>query len=101
MDIIGKEVLHKILGVGTVISQEGKTLSVHFDSKNGQITWQDLEDVLANGDLVCYESQMLREWKAMAGIVQNGDRKGQPMHLSGVQTNSLCILTTREPYTTE
>ena len=101
MDIIEKEVLHRILGVGTVISQEGKTLSVHFGSKNGQITRQDLEDVLANGDLVCYESQMLREWKAMAGIVQNGDRKGQPMHLSGVQTNSLCTLTTREPYTTE
>lgn len=68
---------------------------------NGQITRQELEDVLANGDLVCYESQMLREWKAMAGIVQNGDRKGQPMHLNGVQSNSLCVLTTREPYTTE
>lgn len=68
---------------------------------NGQITRQELEDVLANGDLICYESQMLREWKAMAGIVQNGDRKGQPMHLNGVQSNSLCILTTREPYTTE
>lgn len=217
MDIIGKEVLHKTLGVGTIIGQEGKTLSVHFESKdtkfiypdafkqhltfvdpdassqmanelaaieeekkaayiakmaapvelpvekikkhkrvekpniafkcnycdggikengigfygicsdaiiynnievehktwcsaeecpclqfmNGQITRMELEDVLANGDLVCYESQMLREWKAMAGVVQNGDRKGQPMHLSGVQTNSLCVLTTREPYTTE
>ena len=68
---------------------------------NGQISRQDLDDILANGDLVCYESQMLREWKAMAGVVQNGDRKGQPMHLSGVQSNSLCVLTTREPYTTE
>ena len=68
---------------------------------NGQITRVELDDLLANGDLVCYESQMLRDWKAMAGIVQNGDRKGQPMHLSGVQTNSLCVLTTREPYTTE
>ena len=217
MHIIGKEVLHKTLGVGTVINQEGKTLTVHFESKeakfiypdvfkqhlafldpdsaaqmegelsvaekekraaytakiaapvelpvekirkykrvdkpniafkcnycdggikengigfygvcsdaaiynnievehktwccseecpcmqfmNGQISRIELEDILANGGLVCYESQMLREWKAMAGIVQNGDRKGQPMHLSGVQTNSLCILTTREPYATE
>lgn len=217
MDIIGKEVLHKTLGVGTIISQEGKTLSVHFESKdtkfiypdafkqhltfvdpeastqmaselaaaeeekkaaytakiatpievpvekirkyrrvekpniafkcnycdggikendigfygvcsdaiiynnievehktwcsaeecpcmqfmNGQISRQDLDDILANGDLICYESQMLREWKAMAGVVQNGDRKGQPMHLSSVQSNSLCVLTTREPYTTE
>lgn len=217
MDIVGKKVLHKTLGVGTVTGQEGKTLSVNFESKdtkfiypdafkqhltfvdpdastqmeneldaaekekkaayaakismpvdipvdkikkqkrvekpniafkcnycdggikengigfygvcsdaiiynnievehktwcsaeecpcmqfmNGQITRMELEDVLANGDLVCYESQMLRGWKAMAGIVQNGDRKGRPMHLSGVQTNSLCVLTTREPYTTE
>ena len=217
MNIIGKEVLHKTLGVGTVIGHEGKTIFVHFDSKdtkfiypdafkqhltfvdteaadqmanelaaaeeqkraeyaakimapkdvpvtkiqkhnrvekpniafkcnycdggvkengigfygvcsdaiiynnivvehktwcsaedcpcmqfmNGEITRQELEDILAYGDLVCYESQMLREWKAMAGVVQNGDRKGQPMHLSSVQTNSLCILTTREPATTE
>ena len=217
MDIIGKEVLHKTLGVGTIISQDGTTISVHFESKdtkfiypdafkqhltlvdsdvstqmaselaaaeekkkaaytakiatpievpvekirkykrvekpniafkcnycdggikendigfygvcsdaiiynnievehktwcsaeecpcmqfmNGQISRQDLDDILANGDLICYESQMLREWKAMAGVVQNGDRKGQPMHLSGVQSNSLCVLTTREPYTTE
>ena len=50
---------------------------------------------------ICYESQMLRDWKAMAGIVQNGERKGQPMHLNQVQPNSLCILTTRDPYSTE
>jgi hypothetical protein len=60
-----------------------------------------LDDIVADGGFVCYESQMLRDWKAMAGIVQNGDRKGQPMHLSNVQTNSLCILTTRKPNSTE
>ena len=68
---------------------------------NGEISRQELEDIVADGGLVCYESQMLREWKALAGIIQNGDRKGQPMHLNNVQTNSLCVLTTREPGATE
>jgi hypothetical protein len=44
---------------------------------------------------------MLRDWKALAGIVQRGEKKGQPMKLNQVQTNSLCILTTRYPGSTE
>lgn len=44
---------------------------------------------------------MLREWKAMAGIVQKGDRAGQPMRLNKVQNNSLCVLTTRLPNSSE
>lgn len=67
----------------------------------GDVTRDELELELEHGGFVCYESQMLRDWKAMAGIVQNGDRKGQPMRLKNVQPNSLCILTTREPYSTE
>lgn len=54
-----------------------------------------------DGGFVCYESQMLREWKAMAGVVQKGERKGAAMHLAQVQANSLCILTTREPHAEE
>jgi hypothetical protein len=68
---------------------------------NGEITREELEEMCKDGGFICYESQMLRDWKAMAGIVQNGDRKGHPMHLSQVQPNSLCILTTRDPYFTE
>lgn len=68
---------------------------------NGEITREELEEMCKDDGFICYESQMLRDWKAMAGIVQNGDRKGQPMHLNQVQTNSLCILTTRDPYSTE
>lgn len=41
MDIIGKEVLHKTLGVGTIINQEGKTLSVHFESKDTKFIYPD------------------------------------------------------------
>ena len=67
----------------------------------GYITRDELEAQLEDGGFVCYESQMLRDWKAMAGVVQNGERKGQPMRLKNVQPNSLCILTTRKPNSTE
>lgn len=46
---------------------------------------------------VCYESQMLNNWTAFAGIVQTGERKGTAMKLNQVQAHSLCVLTTREP----
>ncbi|MBX4272110.1 hypothetical protein [Clostridium estertheticum] len=65
------------------------------------ITRSELEDVCNNGGFVCYESQMLRDWKALAGIVQTGERKGQPMKLNKVQNNSLCVLTTRDPISIE
>ena len=67
----------------------------------GEISRYDLESELDNGGSVCYESQMLRDWKAMAGFYHNGLRKGMPMHLNRAQANRLCILTTREPYTEE
>ena len=50
---------------------------------------------------VCYESTMLVEWKASAGVVQNGVDKGKPMKLLKVQDNSLCVLTTRLPGSTD
>lgn len=67
----------------------------------GNIERSDLEEEFSGGGYVCYESQMLRDWKAMAGIVQKGERKGQPMRLRNVQPNSLCVLTTREPGSSE
>lgn len=67
----------------------------------GKRTRAQLDARVKNGGFVCYESQMLRDWKAMAGIVQHGERKGHPMRLRHVQPNSLCILTTREPGATE
>ena len=72
-----------------------------FNYLCGDLTRDDLEAQLDDGGFVCYESQMLRDWKAMAGVVQHGERKGQPMRLMNVSTNSLCILTTREPDSTE
>lgn len=64
---------------------------------NHEITRKELDDICNNDGFVCYESQMLRDWKALAGIVQNGERKGEPMKLHHVQRNSLCVLTTRTP----
>ena len=72
-----------------------------FNYLCGDLTRDELEAELEDGGFVCYESQMLRDWKAMAGVVQRGERKGQPMRLMNVQTNSLCVLTTREPDSTE
>lgn len=68
---------------------------------NGEISRLGLDSIHNDGAYVCYESQMLREWKAMAGIVQRGERAGQPMKLNKVQNNSLCVLTTRLPNTRE
>lgn len=65
------------------------------------ITRDELDFMCENDGFVCYESQMLRNWKALAGVVQNGDNKGKPMKLNQVQTNSLCVLTTRDPQSTE
>ena len=72
-----------------------------FNHLHGNLTRDELEAELEGGGFVCYESQMLRDWKAMAGVVQHGERKGEPMHLMNVQPSSLCVLTTREPDSTE
>lgn len=72
-----------------------------FQYNNNEITRKDLDSYCNDGGFVCYESQMLREWKAYAGIVQSGERKGEPMKLNKVQCNSLCVLTTRDPQMVE
>ena len=68
---------------------------------NGEMSRLELDNIYGSGVYVCYESQMLREWKALAGIVQKGERAGQPMKLKKVQNNSLCVLTTRLPNSNE
>jgi len=68
---------------------------------NGIINRSELDDMCNDGGSVCYESQMLRDWKAFAGVVHTGKRKGKPMKLNQVQNNSLCILTTRDPNSNE
>lgn len=67
----------------------------------GRIDREELECKMAADGFVCYESRMLRDWRASAGIIQNGINKGKPMRLNQVQANSLCVLTTRYPGYTE
>lgn len=68
---------------------------------NGEITRKELDELCSADRYVCYESQMLRDWKALAGGVQTGENKGRPMKLKKVQSNSLCVLTTRDPNSDE
>lgn len=73
-------------------SEDSACLKYH----NGLITRNELDAMCENGGFVCYESQMLRDWRAFAGIVQTGQNKGKPMKLNRIQLNSLCVLTTRD-----
>ena len=66
-----------------------------------KISRKELDNACKTGGYVCYESQMLRDWRAYAGITQTGKNKGQPMTLRQVKANSLAILTTRFPYSEE
>lgn len=68
---------------------------------NGALSRRQLDSMCTGDGFICYESQMLRDWKAMAGIVRNGERQGKPMKLNKVQINSLCVLTTRDPDSSE
>lgn len=63
----------------------------------GSLSREDL-DALRDGEgFVCYESQMLKQWRAYAGIVQSGVNKGKPMVLRQARVNGLAVLTTRLP----
>lgn len=60
-----------------------------------------LDELCMDGGYVCYESQMFRNWKAMAGMYTSGKKKGEPMKIRKVQNNSLAVLTTRTPSSKE
>ena len=70
---------------------------------DGEITRTELDSICEDyySGSVCYESQMLRDWKVFAGIVQSGKNKGRPMKLNKLKANSLVVLTTRKPNTSE
>lgn len=61
----------------------------------GEISRDELDNNCQEEAFVCYESKMLDIWRASAGIVQSGARKGQPMTLRELSSNMLAILTTR------
>ena len=68
---------------------------------NKEITREELDRTFGKSRIICYESMMLRDWKAYAGSVLRGDNKGKPKKLGRANKNALCILTTCEPGTEE
>ena len=73
---------------------------------SGEITKEELENFYQDTNQefsksVCYESQLLGLWTAGAGVVQSGKNKGKPMVLKNVSSNSLALLTSKEPQATE
>ena len=67
---------------------------------DGKMSKEDLEEKYReNNAAVCYESNLFRSWSYEAGGVVNGINKGRPNTIRNVQTNSLCVLTTRKPNT--
>jgi hypothetical protein len=68
---------------------------------NNEISRKELEEEYLSGKFICYESKMLSDWKAYAGEVQSGAKKGEPMKMKSVQNNSLCVLSTRDPESNE
>lgn len=63
----------------------------------GNLSKEDLTAPSDGQEFVCYESQMLTQWRAYAGVVQSGVNKGKPMVLRQARVNSLALLTTRLP----
>ena len=68
---------------------------------NGKKTRKELDAECKEDFYVCYESQLLREWTAYAGVYHMGEHEGEPKKIKRETYNNLCILTTREPRTQE
>ena len=68
---------------------------------NNQISKDDYINAIQSGSFLCYESRMLLDWTARAGVIGHGDNVGRPMKLKGVQNKSLCVLTTVAPNESE
>jgi hypothetical protein len=64
---------------------------------SGDIDRKDLDDSLVEDNFVCYESQLLKSWKVLAGV----DGDGKTRKIKSARRNSLAVLTTRLPNTKE
>lgn len=68
---------------------------------DGELSRKELDELAAGGGLVCYEGQMLRDWRAYAGVNHSGEKKGEVRRLLGMRRGGLAVLTTRSPHTEE
>ncbi|PKM52916.1 MAG: hypothetical protein CVV00_14970 [Firmicutes bacterium HGW-Firmicutes-5] len=64
---------------------------------DGDIDRKALDNSLMDDNFDCYESQLLKNWKVMAG--EDGD--GKTRKIKSARRNSLAVLTTRLPHTKE
>lgn len=68
---------------------------------DGKMSRTELESMMqrgkTSGKIVCYESRMLLDWKAYAGVNRSGECKGKPRRFQSLRHNGLAVLTTREP----
>lgn len=62
---------------------------------NGIISRNELDEQCEDDSYVCYESQMMRNWVVMAGLNNNGIRKGEARKFREISRNMIAILTTR------
>ena len=68
---------------------------------DGILSRKELDALRESKSLICYESCMLEEWKAQAGTIRNGLREGERIKIKNAFKNSVAILTTRLPGTSE
>jgi hypothetical protein len=64
---------------------------------DGKLTRKELDAQCKKGGSVCYESQILRDWRTWAGGTLTGENSGAPKKMYQAEPNSLGILTTRHP----
>lgn len=64
--------------------------------KNGEIERKELEQKNSEGNFICYESRLLRDWVASAGRHQSEKKSGNPIKMTNARVNRLCVLTTKQ-----
>lgn len=64
---------------------------------NREITRSEYEGLAGSEQDLCYESKMLRIWRAAAGTINHGPRAGTRIKLKNTEPNKLAVLTTRLP----
>ena len=84
---------------GTWCSNWECPCKVYYD---GKMTRRELDKIHRNGDLVCYESGMLIDWKAQAGTYRPSRHSEEiRLKIKNAYKNSLAVLTTRIPESKE
>ncbi|MBQ9482501.1 MAG: hypothetical protein IJU84_10135 [Clostridia bacterium] len=79
--------------------ESGRVLCSASDNRCGRFLKGEMSyEELKKFDDLCYESNVFRLWQFGAGGVIKGKNKGKPNRLLGVKRNSLCVFTTKKPF---